>query len=184
VARLRLSHAAPMPADFPGCGFRVAGGGAANGMASVRMNLRRRFRLALKSRSSSRISRMRSNAAWFRRPGTKSQDELSTMYFGEFVTLSPRQYAASVETISPCKSRKSSSGPSKPSARVSSEETRRRTSACDAATQGQIPWVQSFTLPFLVMIGTVRRNPWLRLAAAIASEWTRARHDLYSQGFG
>ena len=46
---------------------------------------------------------MRNNAAYCRLSGTRSQEELSTTYFGELITRSPKKYADSVEIASPWK---------------------------------------------------------------------------------
>jgi hypothetical protein len=107
-------------------------GSAGRYIVSVRINLRSRLSLAPTSGSHSRISVMRSNAAYCRLSGTRSQEQLRITYFGELVTRSPRKYADSVETTSPCKNLKSSSGLVNPRAFVSSDDIGERTIAPEA----------------------------------------------------
>jgi hypothetical protein len=99
---------------------------------SVFLNLKSTFIFADTSGSPSRISFMRSNAAYCRLPGMRSQDELRTTYFGAPVTRSPRKYADSVEITSPCKNVKSSSGWLNPRAFVFSDKIGERTIAPEA----------------------------------------------------
>src|ERR1017187_555165 len=99
---------------------------------SVFLNLKSTFIFADTSGSPSRICFIRSNAAYCRLPGMRSQEELRTTYFGAPVTRSPRKYADSVDITSPCKNVKSSSGSLNPRAFVASDKTGERTIAPEA----------------------------------------------------